>query len=172
MARLKNLIGVGSNGAAGTEKIRPGRAVSLKRYVESQGNRKSANQAGALGIEGPAGDQVLHANGVVPAAQAVVQVELVGLLELLPVQLHAQAGPLRQIDAAVHNLQRRPGQALQPLLPDPVGVDAVELTGTAAAHWVIMAREISKWLLEWQPHIRPKSLHIWPTRTEPAMVQK
>ena len=80
MARLKNLIGVGSNGAAGTEKIRPGRAVSLKRYVESQGNRKSANQAGALGIEGPAGDQVLHANGVVPAAQTVVQVELVGLL--------------------------------------------------------------------------------------------
>ena len=35
----------------------------------------------------------------------------------------------RQIDAAVHDLQRRPGQALQPLLPDPVGVDAVELAG-------------------------------------------
>ena len=52
-----------------------------------------------------------------------------GLLELLPVQLHAQAGPLRQIDAAVHDLQRCPGQALQPLLPDPVGVDAVELAG-------------------------------------------
>ena len=48
----------------------------------------------------------------------------------------------------------------------------LSLPGTAAAHWVIMAREISKWLLEWQPHIRPKSLHIWPTRTEPAMVQK
>ena len=46
------------------------------------------------------------------------------------------------------------------------------LPGIAAAHCTTIAREMSKWLLLWQPHMRPKSLHSWPTRTEPFIVQK
>ena len=45
---------------------------------------------------------------------------------------------------------------------------AVMLPGAAAATWVNMASETSKWLLEWLPQRRPRSAHIWATRTLPA----
>ena len=35
-----------------------------------------------------------------------------------------------------------------------------------------MASETSKWLLECEPQVRPKSWQSWATRTEPAIVQK
>ncbi|MNV68232.1 hypothetical protein D3C71_1610670 [compost metagenome] len=44
--------------------------------------------------------------------------------------------------------------------------------GTAAAAWVNMAREMSKWLFECEPQVRPNSSHSWPRRTAPCMVQK
>ena len=44
--------------------------------------------------------------------------------------------------------------------------------GAAAATCVNIAREISKWLLECEPQVRPNAWHSWATRTEPAMVQK
>ncbi|MNY54760.1 hypothetical protein D3C86_1906680 [compost metagenome] len=44
--------------------------------------------------------------------------------------------------------------------------------GAAAATWVNIAREMSKWLLECEPQVRPHSWHICATRTEPCMVQK
>ena len=49
---------------------------------------------------------------------------------------------------------------------------AVTLPGTAAATWVNMASEMSKWLLECEPQVSPQSRQVWPTRTLPAMVQK
>jgi hypothetical protein len=49
---------------------------------------------------------------------------------------------------------------------------AVIFPGAAAPTWVNMARETSKWLLEWEPQVRPHSWHFWATRTEPCMVQK
>ena len=45
-------------------------------------------------------------------------------------------------------------------------------SGAAAATWVNIASEISKWLLECEPQVRPNSWHICATRTEPCMVQK
>ena len=42
----------------------------------------SAHQAGRLVVEGPAWDQVLHAGGVITSTQRLLQVELVGRLDL------------------------------------------------------------------------------------------
>nr|WP_179118078.1 hypothetical protein [Saccharothrix sp. ALI-22-I] len=44
--------------------------------------------------------------------------------------------------------------------------------GAAAPTWVNIASEMSKWLLECEPRVRPKSAHSRATRTEPRMVQK
>ncbi len=49
---------------------------------------------------------------------------------------------------------------------------AVMLPGAAAATCVNMASEMSKWLLECEPQVRPHSAHICATRTEPCRVQK
>lgn len=49
---------------------------------------------------------------------------------------------------------------------------AVMSPGAAAATWVNIASETSKWLLECDPHVRPHTSHSCATRTEPAMVQK
>ena len=45
-------------------------------------------------------------------------------------------------------------------------------SSAAAATWVNIAREISKWLFEWDPQVSPQSLHIIATRTDPWSVQK
>src|SRR3712207_9236678 len=52
----------------------------------------SADEAGALRVERPAGDEVLHRDGVVAGAQAVLEVELVRGGHGVPVELDAQAG--------------------------------------------------------------------------------
>ena len=44
--------------------------------------------------------------------------------------------------------------------------------GAEAPQWAIIARLMSKWLLEWQPQVRPMSWQSWATRTEPSIVQK
>ncbi len=49
---------------------------------------------------------------------------------------------------------------------------AVMAPGAAAPTWVNMASDTSKWLLECDPHVRPKSAQSWATRTEPRIVQK
>ncbi len=49
---------------------------------------------------------------------------------------------------------------------------AVTRPGAAAATWVNIASEMSKWLFECEPQVRPHSAHICATRTEPCMVQK
>ena len=49
---------------------------------------------------------------------------------------------------------------------------AVTRPGAAAATWVNMASETSKWLLECEPQVRSNIWHSWATRTEPCMVQK
>src|SRR3712207_8949347 len=51
----------------------------------------SADEAGALRVERPAGDEVLHRDGVVAGAQAVLEVELVRGRHGVPVELDAQA---------------------------------------------------------------------------------
>ena len=45
-------------------------------------------------VESPSRDQILHGRRIVPVAQAVPQVQLVGLFEGVRVQLHPQAGAL------------------------------------------------------------------------------
>src|SRR3712207_8366644 len=81
----------------------------------------SADEAGALRVERPAGDEVLHRDGVVAGAQAVLEVELVRGGHGVPVELDAQAGCGGDGDRAVADLQRLAGQRL-PVLPDPVRV--------------------------------------------------
>ena len=49
---------------------------------------------------------------------------------------------------------------------------AVISPGAAAATWVNIASETSKWLLECEPQVRPQSRQVCATRTEPAIVQK
>src|ERR1700753_1158059 len=49
---------------------------------------------------------------------------------------------------------------------------AVTLPGAAAPTWVNIASEMSKWLLECEPQVRPLSRQVCATRTEPCMVQK
>ena len=45
------------------------------------GRKGSADHAGALVVEGPAGNQVLHGHGVIARAQTVLQVQGVGALQ-------------------------------------------------------------------------------------------
>ena len=61
----------------------------------------SADHAGTLGIKFPAGDQILHALCVIARAEAVFDVKLVGLHDLLAVDLDAQSALLGKVDAAV-----------------------------------------------------------------------
>ena len=60
--------------------------------------------------------------GVVAAAEALVQVELVGGFELVQVELDAQARLVGHPDLAGLDPQRLLGEALDALLPDPVRV--------------------------------------------------
>src|SRR5215475_7199548 len=82
----------------------------------------SAHQTGALVIEPPAGDQVLHCLGVIACAQGVLLVEPMGRLDLRHVDLHSETGPIGNSNHAARDLQRLLGQALS-VLPDPVRVD-------------------------------------------------
>ena len=49
---------------------------------------------------------------------------------------------------------------------------AVMSPGAAAATWVNIASDTSKWLLECEPHVSPQASQSCATRTEPAIVQK
>ncbi len=95
-----------------------------------------------------------------------------GSAHLLPVKLHAESRRVWHGNAAVNNLQRIFGQARVALLPDPVGIDGGGVARRGGADLVNIAREISKWLLEWQPQVSPQSSHSCATRTAPESVQK
>src|SRR6516164_3266682 len=82
----------------------------------------SAHQTGALVIEPPAGDQVLHCVGVITGAQSVLLVKAMRRLDLGHVDLHPETGPIGNGNHAAHNLQRLLRQALS-VLPDPVRID-------------------------------------------------
>ena len=86
-----------------------------------------AHHAGTLVVERPAGDQELHAHGVVAGTQRMFQVQLVGGLHLVAVDLDAETGRVGDGDLAADDLRRLLGQPLQALLPDPVGVQGVVL---------------------------------------------
>lgn len=101
------------------------------------------------------GDQVLHRACVVTRTARQTFIGLMRLLYLLPVQFHAQTGRIRNGNFSVFNLQRIFGQATISLLPNQWVSIAVGLPGAAAPTWVNIAREISKWLLEWQPQVSP-----------------
>src|SRR5688572_26724758 len=75
-------------------------------------------ERGALRIEGPVRDQVLHGHGVVARAQALREVELMRLFNLELVEVDAEPRPLRHLDGPALDAERLPGQAL-PVLPDP-----------------------------------------------------
>ena len=49
---------------------------------------------------------------------------------------------------------------------------AVMSPGAAAATWVNIASDTSKWLFECEPQVRPHASHSCATRTDPCMVQK
>src|SRR5678815_5014782 len=79
-------------------------------------------ERGPLGVEGPAGNQVLHRRRVVAGAEAVLEVEPVRLLDLGHVELDAEARTLRNLDESAPDLQRLGRQPLA-VLPDPMRVD-------------------------------------------------
>ena len=60
----------------------------------------SAVEGRPLGVEGPAGDQVLHRDRVVARPEPVLLVELVRLLDLDHVECDAQARRLRYLNEA------------------------------------------------------------------------
>ena len=97
---------------------------------------------------------------------------LMCLLYLFPVQFHAQTGRIRNGNFSVlissGFLVRRQSPSCQ---IQWVSI-AVGLPGAAAPTWVNIAREISKWLLEWQPQVSPQSSQSCATRTAPESVQK
>src|SRR6516225_12170662 len=70
-----------------------------------------AHQAGALVIEPPAGDQVLHCLGVIACAQSVLLVKAMRRLDLRHVDLHPETGPIGNGNHTAHNLQRLLRQA-------------------------------------------------------------
>src|SRR3989337_1862627 len=58
-----------------------------------QRSKGSAVECRALRVEGPARDKILHGDGIVTRAEAVLPVELVRLLHLGHVELDADPGP-------------------------------------------------------------------------------
>src|SRR5436190_11045505 len=66
----------------------------------------SSDERGALGIEGPSGQKVLHRDAVVACAQAVLAVQAMRLVDLGHVQLDAEARLLRHVDESAADLQR------------------------------------------------------------------
>src|SRR5438105_2916859 len=97
----------------------------------------SAVERGALRIECPAWNQVLHRHRVIARAQAVLQVEMVRSFDLDHVELDTEAGLLGHRHETPLDLQRLLGQAL-PVLPDPMRVDRGDprrwRTASASAH--------------------------------------
>src|SRR5450830_817702 len=119
-------------------------------------NKRSAHQARALVIEAPAGNQELHGHAVIARPQAHALVAFVGLGHGVHVDLHAQARFGRHLDVTVDIcngalVRRWPSCQIQ-----WVSI-AVIAPGAAAATWVNIAREMSKWLLECEPQVRPHS---------------
>ena len=88
-----------------------------------------SHHARALGIKRPAGDQVLHALCVITRAEAVLNIQFIGLHDLVAVDLDTKTALLGKVNAAVNDLHRLLGQALTAFLPDPVCVDTIELAG-------------------------------------------
>lgn len=110
---------------------------------------------GTFTVKGPAGDQVLHRACVVTRTARQTFIGLMCLLYLFPVQFHAQTGRIR---TAIFPFLISSGFLVRRQSPSCqiqwVSI-AVGLPGAAAPTWVNIAREISKWLLEWQPGSAP-----------------
>src|SRR3712207_4299965 len=94
-------------------------STSLSRALRTP---PSTHQGGALAVEGPARDQVLHRRRVIARAERLGLVECVRLLDLRHVQLHAEAGPVGDGHLAAGDARRLLRQPLA-VLPDPVRVD-------------------------------------------------
>ena len=67
------------------------------------------------------------------APQAVLQVQAVGALHFVHVQLHTQTRLLGQVNETILDLERLLGQALT-VLPDPVRVDGRDAPRRGSAH--------------------------------------
>lgn len=74
--------------------------------------------------------------------------------------------------AAVEDADQSVAQCAQGLMVHVSGSVVVMCSGAAAATWVNMARETSKWLFECDPQVSPRASHTWAKRTEPFIVQK
>src|SRR4051812_12799209 len=88
----------------------------------SNGLPWSTHHAWPLVVELPAGDQVLHRDCVIAPSQSHAFVHLMRRLDLLHVDLDAEARLLRHLHHAADDLQRLLRQPLA-VLPDPVRVD-------------------------------------------------
>ena len=109
---------------------------------------------------------------VVARAEAVLLVELRAPSRPRPCRARrpgpasSAPAPGRPRSAAARCVRRWPSCQIQ-----CVSI-AVTLPGAAAPTWVNIASEMSKWLFECEPQVRPQSRQICATRTEPGMVQK
>src|ERR1700691_5844983 len=92
-----------------------------------------AEEAGALGMEGPARYQVPHRGSVVTLSQAQLLVKRMRGLNALQVDLDAQPGTGGQLDFAVDDGERLLGQALA-ILPDPVRIDGCYLSRSSGRY--------------------------------------
>ncbi len=132
---------------------------------------------GTFTVKGPAGDQVLHRACVVTRTAADVYRPHVPFVPVpSPVPRPDRAHQERQFFR--FNLQRILVRRQSPSCQIQWVSIAVGLPGAAAPTWVNIAREISKWLLEWQPRsapsrrkVAPRGLHRKASRSADRQVE-
>ena len=154
------------------QKIRPGRAVPLETICGIAGKPEISGPGRGAWDRRSSRDQVLHANGVVPAAQNSCPGRAGGAFWS---RSRSSSTP-------------RPGRSGRLMQPSTICSGALVRRSSPSCQiqWVSMPLSLPtaaaalghhgqgdiEVVVGVAPHIRPKLLHIWPTRTEPAMVQK
>lgn len=127
---------------------------------------------GTFTVKGPAGDQVLHRACVVTRT---ARQTFIGLMCLCTCSQSSSTPRPGASGTAIFPFLISSGFLVRRQSPSCqiqwVSI-AVGLPGAAAPTWVNIAREISKWLLEWQPQVSPQSSQSCATRTAPESVQK
>ena len=129
-------------------------------------------QRRTFAVERPARDQVLHGDGVVAGAESLAPGTARARRRPRP-RRDRRRGPARR---ARRDSRRRSRTARLVIRCPSCQIQWVSMAvmspGAAAATWVNIASDTSKWLLECEPHVSPHASHSCATRTEPFIVQK